>query len=210
MNPKQIPSILALASLAWVGQAQIAQDRPDLCGSSGTVALPPGLSIVTTPGEGSSILTMADRNWTVHLPGVESQIRQVCPLASDRRSLILNRHHDPSSLAPNNGNIGIDSQGKGVAQLAEGRLGKTGQSINATINGTTTPWIWSVVEFDSAGNVVVPVDHAMFPTYSVYVNGNLAQTCPQSAPSSFIAQNQTYQRLPSQIPVSTGLTACHN
>ncbi len=111
---------------------------------------------------------------------------------------------------PNNGNIGIDSADTGVAQLAEGRVGLTGQDINATINGTTTPWIWSVIEFDSAGNVVVPVDHAMFPTYSIYVNGNLAQTCPQSDPASFITQNQSYERIPSQIPVSTGLTSCHN
>jgi len=111
---------------------------------------------------------------------------------------------------PNNGNIGIDSVGEGIAQLAEGRVGITGQEVNATINGGTTPWIWSVIEFDSVGNAVTPVDHAMFPTYSIYVNGNLAQTCPQSDPSSFISQNQSYQRLPSQIPVSKGLTACHN
>jgi hypothetical protein len=64
-------------------------------------------------------------------------------------------------------------------RTTEGRIGPTGQAINRTINGGTTPWIWSVIEFDSSGNLIVPIDHAMFPTYSIYWNGNLVQTCPQ-------------------------------
>ena len=83
-------------------------------------------------------------------------------------------------------------------QLAEGRLGSTGQKINQTINGRTTRWIWSVVELDSSGNPTTS-DHAIFPTYSIYVNGVLQNTIPQTAASSFIANDQTYQRTPSQI-----------
>jgi hypothetical protein len=115
----------------------------------------------------------------------------------------------PGQAHPNNGFIGIDSAGTGVAQLNEGRLGTAGQAINSTINGRTTPWAWSVIEFNSAGNVVLPFDHAMFSTHSVYLNGSLVLTCPQSAPAAFIAQSDAYQRTPSQIPVSSGLTSCH-
>jgi hypothetical protein len=83
-------------------------------------------------------------------------------------------------------------------QLAEGRLGNKGQAINQTINGRTTPWIWSVDELDSSGNPTTS-DHSMFPTFSIYVNGALQQTIPQSAASSFILNDATYQRTPSQI-----------
>ena len=76
----------------------------------------------------------------------------------------------PGQVHPNNGYRGVDSAGQGVAQLVEGRLGPTGQTINKTINGGTTPWIWNVIEFDSTGSIILPVDHAMFPTYSIYLN----------------------------------------
>lgn len=93
-----------------------------------------------------------------------------------------------------------------VYQLAEGRLGSMGQKGSETINGRTVPWIWSVIEFDSSGNPTYS-DVAMFPTYSVYVNGLLQvgsnKTCnctyPQSPVTNFIANDQTYQRTPSQI-----------
>lgn len=118
----------------------------------------------------------------------------------------------PAETNQNNGYIGIDSASKGVAQLAEARLGKLGQKINRTINGVfqTTPWIWSVVEFDASGYPIIPFDHAMFPTYSIYWGSDLILTCPQSDPQSFIAKNESYQRLPSPIPVTSGLTSCHN
>ncbi len=84
-------------------------------------------------------------------------------------------------------------------QLAEGRLGTVGQSINATLNGTTTPWIWSVIEFDSSGNPITN-DHAIFPTYSVYQNGYLVNTYAQAPVSQFIQLNQSSERTPQQIP----------
>jgi len=83
-------------------------------------------------------------------------------------------------------------------QLSEGRLGWEGRIINSTINGLTTPWIWSVIEFDPNGNPSWD-DHAMFPTYSIYTNGQLTETIPQSAAQTFIDQTDTYQRTPSQI-----------
>jgi len=110
----------------------------------------------------------------------------------------------------NSGYWGPDSSGRGVAQLVEGRVGSIGQQVNRAINGTSTPWIWNVIEFDSTGSILVPMDHAMFPTYSIYVNGRIALTCPQSAPAPFVAKDDKYQRLPSDIPVTSGLTSCHN
>ncbi len=84
-------------------------------------------------------------------------------------------------------------------QLVEGRIGSVGQAGSYTINGRTVPWVWSVIEFDSSGNPTYS-DHAMFPTYSVYNNGSLVATYPQSSTASFAANDQTYQRTPSQIP----------
>jgi hypothetical protein len=101
--------------------------------------------------------------------------------------------------SPYMGASGTSPSGK-VYQLAEGRVGTLGQHGSQTINGgRTVPWIWSVIEFDSAGNPTYS-DHAMFPTYSVYVNGTLAVTYPQSSVASFVANDQTYQRTPSQVP----------
>lgn len=86
-----------------------------------------------------------------------------------------------------------------VYLLAEGRIGKMGQAGSQTINGgRTVPWIWSVIEFNSSGSPTYS-DVAMFPTYSVYVNGSLVITYPQSPVATFVANDQTYQRTPSQI-----------
>src|SRR5215470_4165810 len=113
---------------------------------------------------------------------------------------------DPCGLVPNasgqdhpsNGSNGVTSSGTGVYQLAEGHLGTLGQRVNKTINGTTTPWIWSVIRFDASGNPDTS-DHSIFPTFYVYQDGSLIRTYPQSAPSAFIPLGDTYQRLPSQI-----------
>jgi hypothetical protein len=87
-----------------------------------------------------------------------------------------------------------------VYQLAEGRIGSVGQRGSQTINsGRTVPWIWSVIGFNSSGNPTYS-DRGMFPTYSVYVSGSLVATYPQSSVASFTAKDQTYQRIPSQIP----------
>ncbi|HEU5400129.1 MAG TPA: Ig-like domain repeat protein [Terriglobales bacterium] len=85
-------------------------------------------------------------------------------------------------------------------QLSEGRVGLMGQIINYTINELSTPWVWSVIEFDANGNPSWS-DRSMFPTYSVYVNGQLqpSSPIPQSAAQTFIDQTSTYQRLPSQV-----------
>lgn len=109
----------------------------------------------------------------------------------------------PPSLWPNgephgsNGARDVSTSGASVYQLNEGRLGTLGQIINLFLNGTT-PWIWSAIRFDADGRPL-PVDHGMFPSYSVYVDGNLLVTFPQSPVGEFVLKDETYQRLPSQI-----------
>lgn len=91
----------------------------------------------------------------------------------------------------------MSSSGK-IYLLSEGRIGSVGQAVSQTLNGRTVPWIWTVIEFDSSGNPTYS-DRAMFPTYSVYANGSLVATYPQSSVASFIVDDQTYQRTPAQI-----------
>lgn len=124
-----------------------------------------------------------------------------------KSSAVVGTTPDPCGLVPNssgeahpsNGANGVTSSGTGVFQLAEGRLGSIGQRVNQTINGRTTPWIWSVIRFDGFG-ALSPVDHSIFPTHFVYKDGNLTATFPQSVPSAFILKDATYQRLPSEVP----------
>ena len=106
----------------------------------------------------------------------------------------------PGQNHPDNGASGITASADAVYQLAEGRLGTTGQAVNKTINGRTTPYIWGVIEFDASG-VATTTDHAIFPAYSVYKDGAQIATYPQtqSNMTAFIAKDATYQRLQSQI-----------
>jgi hypothetical protein len=82
--------------------------------------------------------------------------------------------------------------------MAEGRIGDEGQRVNFTLNWCTntllpcsmdgyqnvTPWIWSVVRFDTSGGKGVP-DHQIFPTYYVYENGKLVSAFAQSDLATF-------------------------
>lgn len=93
---------------------------------------------------------------------------------------------------PISGSKGITASASGVFQVAEGRIGPLGQSVNATLNGHTTPWIWSVIKFDTTGNLIFPFSIGTFPnpqimpTYSVYKNGQIIQTIPQGDLQTFI------------------------
>jgi hypothetical protein len=111
----------------------------------------------------------------------------------------------PSASSPeahaSNGSGGLTSSLSGAYQLNQGRLGSLGQRINDTLNGHSTPWIWSVIRFDLQGTLSPnPVDHSIFPTFYVYEDGQLVGPFPQSDAETFIALDDTYQRLPSQIP----------
>lgn len=86
-----------------------------------------------------------------------------------------------------------------IYQIAEGRVGLVGQSVNLFLTNHSTPWIWTAIEFDSSGKPTYS-NYAMFPTYSVYTNGSLTATYPQSAVSTFSNQDSSYELTPSEIP----------
>jgi hypothetical protein len=101
-----------------------------------------------------------------------------------------------------NGVKGITPSGTAIFQLNEGRIGFVGQAADRTINdcqslfcitvpiGPTTPWIWSVIKFDVQGKLV-SVDHQIFPTYSIYEDGNFVDHHGQSDPEAFISLDDT-------------------
>lgn len=74
-----------------------------------------------------------------------------------------------------------------------------GLLVNQTLNGTTTPFIWSVIEFNSSGAPTYS-QVSMFPTFYVYINGTLTAQYPQGSWATFVQKNASYQLLPSQIP----------
>ena len=76
--------LLLLCCFRQIGDAQISQDHPALCGSAEFAQLPNGISIVTTAGQGTSVLSMTDPKSTVQLPGVQDEIRQVCSIPDNR------------------------------------------------------------------------------------------------------------------------------
>jgi hypothetical protein len=112
---------------------------------------------------------------------------------------------DPCGIFPaagadahdSNGAKGVTTSGASVYQLTEGRLGWAGRQINLTINGRTTPWIWSVIKFNASGSP--SMDIAIFPTYSVYRNGQLFGAPYSQLLLTFIQKDETYQRLPGEI-----------
>jgi Glucodextranase, domain B/Carboxypeptidase regulatory-like domain len=107
----------------------------------------------------------------------------------------------PGEVHPSNGSDGLTPAQTGAYQLNEGRIGSDGQTINQTINGHSTPWIWNVVRFDLAGNLQpADIDHQIFPTYYVYADGQLINVYPQAPSATFIAFDASSQRLPSDVP----------
>ncbi len=95
---------------------------------------------------------------------------------------------------------GTSASGNSI-QLAEGRVGWLGKRGSSTINqGRTVPWIWSAIEFDANGNFA-SAQHEIFPTYSVYVNGQLNVVYPQSDVPVFILKDESNQiTSASQVP----------
>jgi hypothetical protein len=115
---------------------------------------------------------------------------------------IISNWLQAGQASPYNGATGTSPSGMKYL-LNEGRVGAVGQAVNQTLNGVSTPWIWSVIEFSPSG---VPTYSkpglfpAVFPTYSVYINGVLSNTYPQISAGTFATYSQSYQFTPSQIP----------
>jgi hypothetical protein len=102
-----------------------------------------------------------------------------------------------------NQKLGTSPSGYSYA-LAEGRVGSWGRTSWLLLTGNDVPWIWSVIEYDANGNPARYQDAAnyqIFPTYSVYINGQFVYKKSQSSVSDFINLNlSSYQLTPSQIP----------
>jgi hypothetical protein len=90
-------------------------------------------------------------------------------------------------------------------RLAEGRVGMIGRAINTTINGTTTPWIYSVVEFSSGGSpswsylAAYPNPSVTFPTYDIHVNSAGVAEVKQGNAQTFLNLGQADELLPGNI-----------
>ena len=98
---------------------------------------------------------------------------------------------------PNNGKTGTSLFGDQY-QLSEVRVDQAGQNGWATLhNHQPIPWVWSVIEFDQSGNpdlgrihnapspINPTTNYQIFPTYSVYSNGQLIYTVHQGTPAAF-------------------------
>ena len=64
--------------------AQIAQDRPDLCGKpNSSVPLPPGISATTSDAGADVTISVDNSKVKIEMAGVD-EVQQVCPLPSNR------------------------------------------------------------------------------------------------------------------------------
>lgn len=104
-------------------------------------------------------------------------------------------------IHPENGRNGLTASRTAAANLTSGRLGSEGQDVNETLNGRTTPWIWNVIRFNLDAQLdPQAIDHAIFPTYTLYEDGQQINNFPQANHELFIALDDTYQRHWSEIP----------
>jgi hypothetical protein len=55
-----------------------------------------------------------------------------------------------------------------VYQINEGRLGLDGQNANYYLNGVTTPWIWTAIQFDANGKTRAFVQGDIFSNISIF------------------------------------------
>ncbi len=110
-----------------------------------------------------------------------------------------------------NGESGLTPNGLWMYQVNEARIGSDGQGVNQFLNGpagadytTTTPWIWSVIQFDANGYTQAFSQNSTnsttqnlgsFPAYWIYTNGYLdpSYQINQSGLMTFISLNSSFQ-----------------
>jgi hypothetical protein len=83
---------------ASAAQCQIAQNHPELCGNEiQATPVPPGVTAITHQSNGAATLTIETDRGTrrIDLPGVQSEIQQVCPIARDRL-VVFGSYYDAS------------------------------------------------------------------------------------------------------------------
>jgi hypothetical protein len=98
---------------------------------------------------------------------------------------------------PDNGRHDLTPSRTTYFLLASGRLGSRGQTINAEINGRTTPWIHAVTKFNSQG--AYGLDLSIFPRFTIYENLARVSEPPQGPPGPFIALDDSYQTKAAEI-----------
>jgi hypothetical protein len=97
---------------------------------------------------------------------------------------------------PFNGRRGKTSQETGVYQLNQARIGIAAQTVFNVLNGHSTPWIWSTVEFDTLGRLVFEDrHHQVFPTYTVYENGKCLTEFTQIPLEDYLTHDATSQAI---------------
>jgi len=108
-----------------------------------------------------------------------------------------------------NGQYKLTSDGTLVYQVNEARVGSDGQAVNQFLNGpaggdftTTTPWIWSVIQFDANGKTQAWTQGGtsnnigLFPAYQVYTNGFAVPPIAKGTQgnlATFTGLNSTFQ-----------------
>lgn len=118
---------------------------------------------------------------------------------------------DGQTDTTNNGQRNKTTNQLVVYQLNEGRIGDDGQRVNRTLNkcnqfdctqiaaDQATPWIWNTITFDISGSVR-PLDHQIFPAYSIYVDGLRTSEISQPDFGPFIGLDTLSRRSKDAIP----------
>jgi len=106
-----------------------------------------------------------------------------------------------------NGQTGVSAAGDFVYHINQARVGASGQAGDTYLNdrtsnttygvpGNTTPWIWSVIQFDLSGTLRVPLTTQVFPTYSVFEGATRIAVRPQSVLEPFISLSSSSRFIP--------------
>jgi hypothetical protein len=106
-----------------------------------------------------------------------------------------------------NGITGISAAGDFVYHINQSRVGATGQAGDTYLNdrtsnltygvpGNTTPWTWSVIQFDSSGNLRIPLTAQVFPTYYFFEDDTRIAVRPQSVLEPFISLSSSSRFIP--------------
>jgi hypothetical protein len=108
---------------------------------------------------------------------------------------------------PLNGQTGVSAAGDFVYHINQTRVGAVGQAGDTYLNdrtsnttygipGNTTPWTWSVIQFDSSGTLRVPLTTQVFPTYYVFEDDTRIAVRPQSVLEPFVSLSSSSRFIP--------------
>lgn len=99
-----------------------------------------------------------------------------------------------------NGDYITVDDGSAVVQINQARINEAAQAVERNLTdptkqpGEVTPWIYSAIRFDKTGRYTVCTQR--FPSYSIYVGGNLVEERKQSNLADFLKLDHTSQTDP--------------